>query len=238
MLIILLFPLLSSGQFSESALLKAQANASVVGFSTATSGLGHSTNITISGTNNLTATISTINKQGMAYLNTSKTSGKWYGESTITYVGSYTNYYTFNGAINALVSLGTLVGDAASGWAFGFDGTVAFQKAKYHAASEVSYGVANVVTTTTICYAWDLDNLFFYSGVVIAGVPTWNGGGVPTSGALGTNATYPLTAGAGGIMYFASSLGTITGATSISVTLNSGTTTVGTPPIGYSTLTI
>jgi len=209
----------------------------VVGFSAATSGLGHSTNITISGTNNLIATISTINKQGMAYLNTSKTSGKWYGEMTVTYVGVYTNYYMFNGAMNALVSLGTLVGDAASGWAFGFDGTVAFQKAKYHAASEVSYGVSNVVTTTVICYAWDLDNLFFYSGIVSGGVNSWNGGGVPTSGALGTNATYSLIAGTGGIMYFAASLGTITGATSITVTLNSGTTIAGVLPAGYSTLT-
>lgn len=197
----------------------------VIGFSTATTGQGHGSQIVISGTNNLVATMTGANQQALAYINTSKTSGLWYFEMTVVYSGSANGYYPYFGLANALVSL---IGWAnAATYGFGFD---TGSPMKIVAGSETTgYGTLTATTHTMMC-AVDITNKFFYTGVN----GTWNGGGVPTSGASGTGATGSFI---GTTIYFIANMGSYGTGSSIVATLNSGTTTTFTLPVGYSTLT-
>lgn len=113
-----------------------------------------------------------------------KASGKWYWESTVTGANG-TNYGYFIGAGISTFDLSTILGSSvATGNSFGWYPNSAYFSNWSGTTLAANPPAVTYPVGTTFMVAMDMDNHAIYAGVN----GTWNGGGVPTSGAAKTGA--------------------------------------------------
>ncbi|BBP05668.1 hypothetical protein TPL01_33490 [Sulfuriferula plumbiphila] len=115
----------------------------------------------------------------------SESSGKWYWESTITGANA-TNYGYIMTAGTSTFDLNAYLGTSSTGNYFGWypPQTPSYSSSWPGTTVAAPPGGVNYPVGTTFMMAMDMDNHALYVGVN----GTWNGGGVPTSGAAKTGA--------------------------------------------------